>query len=82
MAKELERAGFPTATITSLTSVALKVGANRVVAGNRFSHPCGHPALTPDDERAWRLELVRTALNALRTRVDQPTLCPPAAAER
>jgi len=78
----LEREGFPTATVTSLTSVALKVGANRVVAGNRFSHPCGHPALTPDDERSWRLELVRTALNALSTPVEQPTLFPPGPAAR
>jgi len=74
MAKEMERAGIPTALITSLSSVALKIGANRVVQGKRFSHPCGNPALSPADEKAWRIELIRTALKALAEPVDQPTL--------
>jgi glycine reductase complex component B subunit gamma len=74
MAKEIERAGIPTVLITSLSSVALKIGANRVVQGKRFSHPCGNPALSPADEKAWRIELIRTALKALQTRVEGPTL--------
>jgi glycine reductase complex component B subunit gamma len=74
MAKEMERAGFPTALVTSLSSVALKVGANRVIQGKRFSHPCGNPDLNPKDEKAWRLQLVRTALQALATPVSGPTL--------
>ena len=78
MAKELERAGFPTATVTSLVAVAAKVGANRIVRGNRFSHPCGRPGLPPDEERAWRVELIRTALRALATPVDGPTVFEPA----
>ena len=61
-------------TVTSLASVALKVGANRVVRGARFSHPCGQPALAPSDERAWRLGLVRAAVAALGTSVSEPTL--------
>jgi glycine reductase len=77
MAKELERAGFPTATVTSLAAVALKVGANRIVRGNRFSHPCGHPGLPPAEERAWRVELVRTAVRALSTAVEGPTVFEP-----
>ena len=77
MAKELERAGLPTVTVTSLASVALKVGANRVVRGTRFSHPCGHPGLTSADERAWRVDLVRAAVAALRTPVAEPTLFEP-----
>ena len=80
MAKELEREGFPTATVTSLAAVALKVGANRIVRGNRFSHPCGHPSLGPAEERAWRIELVRTALRALGTPVEGPTVFEPAEA--
>ncbi len=58
--------------------MAVKVGANRVVRGNRFSHPCGNPLLDPADERAWRIELVRAALQALRTPVEGPTLFEPA----
>ena len=74
MAKEVERAGIPTVLITSLSTVALKVGANRVLQGKRFSHPCGDPALKPEDERTWRLALLRTALRALATPVTGPTL--------
>jgi glycine reductase len=65
---------LPTATVTSLTDVALKIGANRVVRGVRFSHPCGDPALGPAAERELRLALVREALEALATPVDGPTL--------
>ncbi len=61
-------------TVTSLTDVALKVGANRVVRGVRFSHPCGNPALGPGAERELRVALVREALEALRTPVAGPTL--------
>ncbi len=74
MAKEVERAGIPTVLITSLSAVALKVGANRVLQGKRFSHPCGNPALTWEDERAWRVELLRKAVQALATPVTSPTL--------
>lgn len=74
MAKEVERAGIPTVLITSLATVALKVGANRVLQGKRFSHPCGNPTLDAADEQKWRLELLRTALRALATPVTKPTL--------
>jgi glycine reductase len=74
MAKELEREGFPTVTVTALTDVAQKVGANRVLRGGRFSAPCGNPALSADDERTWRLALVRDAVRALATAVTGPTV--------
>ena len=60
--------GMPTVVITALPAVAVKVGANRVVRGKGFSHPCGNPALDPPAERAFRLTVVRTALNALNAR--------------
>jgi hypothetical protein len=34
--------------------------------------------LPPDEERAWRVDLVRTALRALATPVDGPTIFEPA----
>jgi hypothetical protein len=60
--------------VTSLTEVALKVGANRVLRGASFSSPCGRPGLAPGDEREWRLALIRRAMAALATAVDGPTL--------
>jgi len=50
------------------------VGANRVVRGVRFGHPCGNPALSEADERLLRVAIVREALAALRTPVSGPTL--------
>jgi betaine reductase len=73
----LERAGIPTVTVTSLPSVALKVGANRVLRGSRFSYPCGNPALTAENERVWRIHFVRAALRVLQTQVEGPTLFEP-----
>lgn len=60
--------------VTSLTDVALKVGANRVLRGATFSAPCGRPSLDAADERRFRLELVRRAVATLGTAVDGPTL--------
>ena len=74
MAKELEREGLPTVIVTSLTDVALKVGANRVLRGTSFSSPCGRPGLDAAAERRFRLALVRRAVAALATPVDGPTL--------
>jgi len=74
MAKELEREGLPTVTVTSLTDVALKVGANRVLRGGSFSSPCGRPGVDMADERRFRLALVRRAVVALGVPVDRPTL--------
>ena len=65
---------MPTVIVTSLTDVALKVGANRVVRGASFSSPCGWAGLAPADERRFRLELVRRAMAALTMPVDGPTL--------
>jgi glycine reductase len=70
----MERAGLPTVMVTSLPSVALKVGANRVLRGPRFSHPCGNPALGEKDERTWRVDFLRRAIAALETPVPGPTL--------
>ena len=74
MAKELEREGLPTVIVTSLTDVALKVGANRVLRGASFSSPCGRHDLDAAAERSFRLALVRRAVAALATTVDRPTL--------
>ena len=60
--------------VTSLTDVALKVGANRVLRGASFSSPCGWPSLDAADERRFRVALVRRAVTVLATPVDGPTL--------
>jgi glycine reductase len=41
MVRELERLGLPTALISPLSSVALSVGANRILRGTAITHPVG-----------------------------------------
>ena len=65
---------MPTVIVTSLTDVALKVGANRVLRGASFSAPCGRPGADAAAERRFRLALVRRAVGVLGTPVDGPTL--------
>ena len=48
MAKEIERTGIPVAYVTTLTSLAEEIRANRIVAGVRIPHPVGNPSLTPE----------------------------------
>ncbi|MBI4494954.1 MAG: glycine/betaine/sarcosine/D-proline family reductase selenoprotein B [Chloroflexi bacterium] len=72
MAKEIERAGIPTAYITTIVPLAQSVGPNRIVAGKAVIHPTGDPALASDEERAFRRRLVRRALDALETDAREP----------
>jgi glycine reductase len=70
----LERAGIPTALLCNLMSVALRVGAPRIVPTRGIPYPAGDPSLGPEEERAWRRELVEKALRAVETAVHQPTV--------
>jgi glycine reductase len=74
LAKELERQGIPTALVTAMVSVAISVGASRIVACGRIPHPLGNPALPPERERAWRKEAVKVALQAISTPVQKITI--------
>jgi glycine reductase len=57
--------------------LAMDSGANRVVRGVRIEHVCGDPALAPDDDQRLMARIVETALRALQTPVDKPTLFDP-----
>ena len=70
----MERAGIPTALLCNLTSVALRVGAPRIVPTRGIPYPTGDPSLAPDAEHAWRRELMTKALFAVSTHVTQPTV--------
>ncbi len=63
--------------ISAIYDLALTTGANRVVRGCRIEHVCGNPELGPEKDRAYGLQIVRTALRALQTPVDRPTLFDP-----
>ncbi len=60
--------------ITCLSNVATQVGAGRIMAGSKFHYPVGNPDLTPDEELAWRTELMNKALRVLQTPAAAPTV--------
>jgi glycine reductase len=63
--------------ITAMTTFAENVGANRIVAGTRIPHPCGHPTLNPEQDTALRRRIVERALEALTRPVEGPTVFRP-----
>jgi glycine reductase len=70
----LERAGIPTALLCNLVSIAVRVGAPRIVPTRGIPYPTGDPELGPEQERAWRRQLVERALVAVATSVTEPTI--------
>ncbi len=77
IAREIEKEGIPLAFITLMTMVGKQVGAIRIVAGIKISHPCGDPNLPEKADKALRREIVKCALNALQTDVSGPTIFVP-----
>ena len=76
MAKELELEGIPTVLLCNIVPIALTVGANRIVPTRGIQYPTGDPSLSREQEEAWREHLLMTALKALQTPVDGPTVFP------
>lgn len=50
------------------------MGANRIVEGKAIPHPVGDPSRSPEEERKFRKRVVQEALEALKTRVEKPTV--------
>ena len=81
ISKELEKAGLPVALISAMFPVAQQVRANRIVKGVSIPHPCGDPSLPKELDARLRREIIQTALRALESEVEGPTLfSPPIAA--
>jgi glycine reductase len=74
MAKELERAGLPTAHVCSIVPISRTVGANRIVPAVAIPHPLGDPSLAPEAERALRRRIVERALAAVSTEIEEQTV--------
>jgi betaine reductase len=60
--------------ITALPTIALMMGANRIVHGVAITHPVGDPAQNPRDELALRRRIVERALAMLETAVEPRTV--------
>ncbi len=72
MTKEFERAGIPTALISTIVPLAQAVGVNRIIAGRAVTSPLGNPALRREEEKEFRRGRVRLALEALQTELREP----------
>ena len=66
--------GIPVAYITTLTTLATDVRANRIVAGVRIPHPVSNPAVAPDKEIEVRVAVAKRALDVLTLAVEGPTV--------
>ena len=58
----------------NLVSIAVRVGAPRIVPTRGIPYPTGDPSLGLAEEAAWRRRLVETALAAVSTAVTEPTV--------
>jgi glycine reductase len=74
MVKEIERAGIPVVHMCTVVPISLTVGANRIIPTIAIPHPLGNPALTMEEEKVIRRDLVVKALKALETEVDGQTV--------
>ena len=57
--------------------IPISVGTSRVVQGISVEHVCGEPELSPDRDQRLQKNITMTALKALQTQVDKPTLFTP-----
>jgi glycine reductase complex component B subunit gamma len=74
LAKEIERAGIPTVQVTAMTSIALMIGVPRVVQGTKIVNPMGNEEMTPEAEKQLRRDIAMSALHALQSEANEPTL--------
>ncbi len=72
---------MPVALISAIPIVPIGAGANRVIAGVRVEHVCGDPGLSDASDTELRRRIVTTALRALQTPVEGPTLFDPSRGE-
>lgn len=63
--------------VSAMAQLAHQVGASRVIVGRKIPHPCGDPNLPPPFDLEVRKQIVSTALEALETPVDAPTIFRP-----
>jgi glycine reductase len=74
MAKEIERAGIPVAHVCSIITISQTVGANRIVPSVAIPHPLGNPKVSLEEEKELRRNLLKKALDALQTPIEEQTV--------
>ena len=74
MAKEIEKAGILTVHICTIVPISQTVGANRIVPAVAIPHPLGDPAVSEKEEKRLRRALVKKALRAMTTKIEDQTI--------
>ena len=74
MVKEIERVGLPVVHACSIIPISKTVGANRIVPTIAIPHPFGDPDLDRQEETRLRKELVKKALRALMSPIEEQTV--------
>ncbi|MBI4528391.1 MAG: hypothetical protein HY695_31745 [Deltaproteobacteria bacterium] len=77
MVREIESGNIPVAHVTPMAALAKQMKSNRIVVGTKIPHPCGDPSLPVEADHALRREIVTTALEAIQTEVNGPTIFEP-----
>lgn len=71
MSKQIEREGIAVVHACSIVPISKTVGANRIIPTIAIPHPFGAPDKSQEEEKKLRKELVKKALKALATPIDQ-----------
>ena len=74
MVKEIERHGIPVVHMCTVVPISMTVGANRIVPTVAIPYPLGDPSLPATEEKELRRKLVKKALDALCTDVNEQTV--------
>ena len=74
MVKEIERFGLPVVHMCTVVPISLTVGANRILPTVAIPYPLGDPKLNMAAEKELRRKLVKRALRALETPVEEQTV--------
>jgi len=60
--------------VCTIVPISLTVGANRIIPAVAIPHPLGDPEKTPAEEKKLRKALVKKALLAMQTPVEEQTV--------
>ena len=72
--KEIERHGIPVVHMCTVVPISVTVGANRIVPTVAIPYPLGDPSIPAAEEKELRRKLVKNALDALCTEVEEQTV--------
>lgn len=69
--KEIEKLGIPVVHMSTITTISESVGANRIVPTIAIPYPVGNPKVSKEEEYELRRELVKKAVEALGTKIEE-----------